>query len=205
MRVWDMLKIKVAVIEDDPDFLKAISTFIDNQDDMIAIASATTPDEALSLIPEYGIDVYLIDISLNDENLDGIKLTAMMRAQSSVPIIMLTCLCDETIVENAFTAGANNYVIKDDYKRIPDVVRNVFKNKFNPVEILAKRCSFYKQENVLSLLTASEVEVYALLNKGLKRHEIARLLGKNQNTIKTQIKNIKKKLKKHGTLLEFCS
>ena len=47
-----MLKIKVAIIEDDPDFLKAISTFIDNQDDMITIASAITPDEALSLMPE---------------------------------------------------------------------------------------------------------------------------------------------------------
>lgn len=190
-----MLKIRVAVIEDDLDFLKAISTFIDNQDDMIVIASATTPDEALSLMPEYGIDVYLIDISLNDKNLDGIKLTAMLRAQCSVPVVMLTCLCDETIVENAFAAGANNYVIKDDYKRIPDVVRNVYKNTFNPVEILAKRCSFYKQENVLNFLTASEAEIYTLFNKGLKRHEIARLLGKNQNTIKAQIRNIKNKIK----------
>ena len=191
-----MLKIRVAVIEDDLDFLKAISSFIDNQDDMIVIASATTPDEALSLMPEYGIDVYLIDISLNDKNLDGIKLTAMLRAQCSVPIVMLTCLCDETIVENAFAAGANNYVLKDEYKGIPDVVRNISKTKFNPIEILAKRCNLYRQESILNLLTASEAGIYALFNESLKIQEIARLLGKSQNTIKTQIRNIKNKIEK---------
>lgn len=191
-----MLKIRVAVIEDDLDFLKAISTFIDNQDDMIVIASATTPDEALSLMPEYGIDVYLIDISLNDKNLDGIKLTAMLRAQCSVPVVMLTCLCDETIVENAFAAGANNYVLKDEYKGIPDVVRNISKTKFNPIEILAKRCNLYRQESILNLLTASEAGIYALFNESLKIQEIARLLGKSQNTIKTQIRNIKNKIEK---------
>jgi len=191
-----MLKIRVAVIEDDLDFLKAISTFIDNQDDMIVIASATTPDEALSLMPKYGIDVYLIDISLNDKNLDGIKLTAMLRAQCSVPIVMLTCLCDETIVENAFAAGANNYVLKDEYKGIPDVVRNISKTKFNPIEILAKRCNLYRQESILNLLTASEAGIYALFNESLKIQEIARLLGKSQNTIKTQIRNIKNKIEK---------
>ena len=191
-----MLKIRVAVIEDDLDFLKAISSFIDNQDDMIVIASATTPDEALSLMPEYGIDVYLIDISLNDKNLDGIKLTAMLCARCSVPVVMLTCLCDETIVENAFAAGANNYVLKDEYKGIPDVVRNISKTKFNPIEILAKRCNLYRQESILNLLTASEAGIYALFNESLKIQEIARLLGKSQNTIKTQIRNIKNKIEK---------
>jgi len=164
-----MFKIRVAVIEDDPDFLRAISTFINNQSDMMIIACTTKPNEALSFLPEFGIDLCLIDINLNDNNLDGIKLTSMLRARCSVPIVMLTCLCDEIIVENAFAAGANDYVNKDDYKRIPEVIRNVFKNKFNPAEILAKRCSFYKQESILNLLTASEVEVYTLLRMSRKK------------------------------------
>lgn len=59
------------------------------------------------------VDLILMDIVMPEIN--GIEGTQMVRAQEAfgeIPIIMLTSMTDKDILESAFTAGANDYVIK---------------------------------------------------------------------------------------------
>ncbi len=59
------------------------------------------------------VDLILMDIVMPEMN--GIEGTQLVRAQeafSDTPIIMLTSMTDQDILESAFQAGANDYVIK---------------------------------------------------------------------------------------------
>lgn len=195
-----MSRIKVAIIDDDPDFLKVISMFIDNQEDMITIACVTSPNEAITLSFGPSIDVFLIDINLNDVNDNGISLTAKLRLKFDVPILMLTCLNDESTVESAFSAGANYYILKENYKNIPDAIRNIINKEFNPADILAKRYRLHSRTTEISLISPIEANIFDLLKKENDGTRVSQLLNKSPNAVISKISNIKRKIDKFRSI-----
>ncbi|MRB73542.1 DNA-binding response regulator, partial [Bacillus thuringiensis] len=64
----------------------------------------------------------------------------------------------------------------------------------NPFTVLINDYCFLKKEFLLNNLTCSEREVYNLIEKGYSRSQIQRILFKSQNTIKSHIHNILKKM-----------
>lgn len=69
--------------------------------------------ECLSVIPEGGFDVILLDLGLPDAE-DGIgALQAVHRADGQIPIVVLTGLADEEIAMLALREGAQDYVVKE--------------------------------------------------------------------------------------------
>jgi two-component system response regulator MtrA len=76
--------------------------------------------QAMEVFREGRPDLVLLDVML--PGLDGIQVCARIRAESGVPIIMLTARTDTTDVVRGLEAGADDYVMKP----------------FNPVELIAR-------------------------------------------------------------------
>lgn len=76
--------------------------------------------EAIEVFREGRPDLVLLDVML--PGLDGIQVCERIRAESGVPIIMLTARTDTTDVVRGLEAGADDYVMKP----------------FNPVELIAR-------------------------------------------------------------------
>lgn len=76
--------------------------------------------EAVEKFREMRPDLVLLDVML--PGLDGIEVCTRIRAESGVPIIMLTARTDTTDVVRGLEAGADDYVVKP----------------FNPVELIAR-------------------------------------------------------------------
>ena len=68
-------------------------------------------------------DLVLLDLML--PGIDGIEVCTRIRAESGVPIIMLTARSDTGDVVRGLEAGADDYVVKP----------------FNPVELIARVCA----------------------------------------------------------------
>ena len=73
-------------------------------------ASARTGDRALADFRDYRPDVVLLDLMLPGK--DGIDVCKEIRAESGVPIVMLTAKSDTVDVVVGLESGADDYVVK---------------------------------------------------------------------------------------------
>lgn len=184
-----MNKIKVVLIEDDEDWLKSLSTFINTTEDIIVIGTAKNRNEALDIVKSIETDIFLVDINLNENRYDGINLVYEISDISNAKIVMITSLREELVVEASFAAGAVHFVSKEYYEDIPNVIRSIHKTN-SPIEVLAKKYKKLKKEEQLSVLTTAERDLYDLVEQGHTQSEIQNNLIITKNTLKFHVKNI---------------
>jgi DNA-binding response OmpR family regulator len=98
----------VLVVEDDAAIRAAVQRGLTERGH--AVASTTTGVGALEMVLREPPDVVLLDLGLPD--IDGITLISMVRAASSVPIIVITANGDDRTLVRALDAGADDYVVK---------------------------------------------------------------------------------------------
>ncbi len=193
-----MENIRVAIVEDDLIFQKAITNFINKQPDMMVVGIASNKDEAIGLAKSLEIDLILMDINLNGNESDGIVAAIEIVKFRNAKIIMLTGIDDASTIVDSFTAGALHYILKENYLEIPNTIRLLYKNEM-PFKLLISEFSRLKKEEQLQELSGPEKEIFKLIEQGYTQAEIGLKLYKTQNTIKTQIKSILKKLKVKNT------
>jgi DNA-binding NarL/FixJ family response regulator len=190
-----MNPIRVVLIEDDIDWLNIMETIIGNEDDIVLVGCGTTKEEAINLSKALDhIDIFLVDINLTDNNLDGIYTALELKSSGDWKVLMLTSMSDEDIIQKSFIAGATDYILKKDVHKIPHIVRSIYHEPSNPVEVILQDYRRMKSEEQLKDLTNAEREVYKLIEQGHSRRDIQKKLMKSDNTLKNQIKNILKKM-----------
>jgi DNA-binding response OmpR family regulator len=98
----------VAVVEDDPQILAAVTRGLTERGHLVLGASSGLG--ALGEIVERAPDVVVLDLGLPD--IDGLELLRMLRAVSTVPVIVATARDDERMIIRTLDAGADEYVVK---------------------------------------------------------------------------------------------
>ncbi len=104
-------KIRVLAVDDEPSILELLRTAL-NALGTYDVTVAASADQAVQVMErqEHSFDCVLMDIQMPDVN--GITLVREMRDYARTPIIMLTAMSDRTYVDQAFAAGATDYVTK---------------------------------------------------------------------------------------------
>lgn len=74
------------------------------------VVTATNGLEALDVFTAQNIDLVILDLMM--PQLDGIETTRRIRAQSNIPIIILTALDEESDKIKALNSGADDYLTK---------------------------------------------------------------------------------------------
>lgn len=190
----DMAPIRLILVEDDPDWVTAMSAFLGREPDFVLTGTAANAADAIELAQTADFDVVLMDIHLSGDRLDGIYAAAdIAELRPQAKIIMLTSLQDESIIRDSFTAGAIHYVPKSDYRQLPQAIRSAYHHAY-PMEVLLKEFARLKREEQLKPLTPAEREVLELIGQGYTQAQIERKLYKSESTIKNQVNKILKKL-----------
>lgn len=187
-----MAHIKIFLVEDDPDWIKAITAFLNKEADLLVVGSATNAEEAIRLASTLSFDVVLMDIQLTDEGSDGIYLAVEMLEIRPVKIIMLTALADENAMTQAFTAGAIHYLEKTRFMELPQLIRGAYHHSA-AMDALLKELSRLKRVEQLNQLTEAEREVFELIEAGFTQAQIEKKLYKAESTLKNQVNKILKK------------
>lgn len=188
-----MSKIKVAMVEDDKDWAKAMALFLQKYEDIEMVGMVHTRVDSINLIKDNELDVVLMDITLNGDFSDGIYAVLDILQIKPVKIIMLSGLKDVEVIKNAFTAGAVDYVLKENFYDLPFIIRRVY-SRNTPAEILVREFQKMKRESQVKDLTISEKEVFGYLEQGYSISQIEKQIYKAKNTIKQQVRSILKKL-----------
>lgn len=189
-----MQPIKILITEDDPDWIKAMTAFLNKEADMLVVGAATSREEAVRLAGTLEFDVALMDICLTPGQVDGIYAAMELLEVRPAKVIMLTSLEEESVITRAFTAGAVQYVVKTDYRSLPQTIRTVMRSS-NPMEVLLKEFARLKREEQLKELTGAERELFGLLEAGYTQREIGGKLYKAESTLKNQVNKMLKKLR----------
>ncbi|MEC0256144.1 hypothetical protein PAEVO_25890 [Paenibacillus sp. GM2FR] len=189
-----MNRIQIFLVEDDPDWIKSMTVFLNAQEDMIVVGTAESSEQAIAMAQILSFDIVLMDIQLTAGRLDGIYTAAeILERKPQAKAIMLTSLGDEQVITQSFTAGAVNYIEKSKFKELPAAIRSAVLHP-GSMEVLLKEFARLKREEQLRGLTPAEREVFDLLDEGYTHSQMEKKLFKTESTLKNQINKMLKKL-----------
>jgi DNA-binding NarL/FixJ family response regulator len=197
-----MKPIRIAIIEDRPEFSRALQTLLEADNRFFYVASFVKAEEAIQKLPFERPDIVLTDINLMGE-LTGIDvMTAIKNTYPKILFLMLTVIEDDDKIFSALESGASGYLLKDaGYTRILDAIIELYNGGAPMSAGIARKVieSFKKptQDNANSyeqLLTEREKEILEALCKGKKGKEIAKDFFITLETVKTHCHNIYEKL-----------
>lgn len=105
-------KISILVADDNQEFTRTLSSYINTQEDMEVIGIAKDGNEAINLIPTINPDIVLLDVIM--PHLDGLGVLEKISTMNyQKPIfIMLSAVGQDKITQKAITLGAEYYVVK---------------------------------------------------------------------------------------------
>lgn len=101
-------KRNILVVDDEPQITRVLKTTLSAQG--YSIRAAGDGVQALEEMKSWSPDLIITDLRM--PNMEGLELCRKVRAQSRVPIIILSVKGEETIKVEALDAGADDYVTK---------------------------------------------------------------------------------------------
>ena len=99
---------RILIVEDDKNLSRGIAFAFEK--DGHSIITATTLGGGREAYERHDVDIIILDLGLPDG--DGMELCRHVRAQSNIPIVMLTARDLETDEVAGLTAGADDYITK---------------------------------------------------------------------------------------------
>jgi len=193
---------KVGIVEDNATLRHCVARLIDNAPGLRCVCACSSAEEALVKIPLHRPAVVLMDIHLPGES--GIACTARLREiMPNLQVIMLTVYKDIKMIFEALKAGACGYVLKrSDEKEILAAITEVRSGGAPMTSEVARLLvrSFHNSSAPAdsfgneSQLTERELEVLALVSKGLSNKEIGARLHIAEATVARHLVNVFDKL-----------
>ena len=105
-------KLSVFVVDHHEVVRRGVTDLLNETDDLTVIGQASTVAQALVGVPAQRPDVAVLAVHLPDG--DGVELCRELRSRlPDLQCLMLTSDTDETVMMDAFLAGAGGFVIKD--------------------------------------------------------------------------------------------
>ncbi len=99
---------KILVVDDDSSLAEMLTIVLRNEGFEPRVCS--TGDRAMATVRDFKPDIVLLDLMLPGK--DGVDVCKEIRAESGVPIIMLTAKSDTVDIVVGLESGADDYVVK---------------------------------------------------------------------------------------------
>jgi len=178
-----------------PLWLEAVETVLADLNINVR-ASASAPEEALTLIDRYEPDLFMAEVEGAKGDVDG--FACIRRARERLPkmkIVVLSASEDPRRIRAALLAGATVYVMKSAQRDdLQSAVRQAFTHSVYLANDFVNRPRNGSRDGVFPLLTARELEILGLLAEGRSNAQLAKVLWVTEQTIKFHLSNIYRKL-----------
>jgi DNA-binding NarL/FixJ family response regulator len=189
--------ISVLLADDHALVRRGFRRLLEDDPALRVVGEASNGDEAIRLAASLAPDVIVMDAAMPGTN--GLLATkAIVAARPAAAVLMLSMHSEDTLVRQAFDAGARGYILKNAIdldlatavKRVAAGERVVDPALMKPQPLPGER---HRR------LTPRELEVLQLVCNGLNNREIAARLELSINTIAVHRANIMSALGVHKT------
>jgi two-component system, NarL family, response regulator len=183
--------IRVLVADDHPVVRTGLAAVLVQEADLELVGEAENGARAVALYRRHQPDVCLMDLRMPVIN--GVEAIRTITTEfPAARILALTTYEGDADIRRALEAGAWGYLLKD--MLLTDVIRAVRAmrrgERVMPNAVAARLAEFPER----SELTERELEVLKLVARGLSNREVARALGRPDDTVKIHLKNVFAKL-----------
>ncbi|HEX7056677.1 MAG TPA: response regulator transcription factor [Bacilli bacterium] len=191
------------MIADDNSFIReGMKIILSSFSDFDVVATVSDGKEAVDFCRSHEVDVALLDVRM--PNMNGVEAVRALTAETNVKPLILTTFDDDEYIVDAVKFGAKGYLLKNtDPERICDAIKSVYNGQsVMQDEVLNKIKNTLKAEREpavppaaeppidKSRFTERELDVMALIAKGLSNKEIAKRLFISEGTTANYITSI---------------
>jgi DNA-binding NarL/FixJ family response regulator len=199
-------QLRIVVADDQQVVRDGFAALLNSQPDFVVVGIASDGAAAVRTCNEQQPDVVLMDIRM--PGMDGIEATKQLAGEADADkprVLILTTFDLDDYVYDALRAGASGFLLKDvTAEQLFDAVRVVARGDALLAPSITRRLigtfaqqrpsETVSQRSQLADLTQREIEVLRLLAEGLSNPEIAVRLVVSDETVKTHVSRILRKL-----------
>jgi len=192
-------RIRVLIVDDHEMVREGLMSMLRSEPDFEVVGQTGRGAEVAELVESTKPDVVLLDTRLPD--ISGVEVCRRLtRKHPDVAVVILTTYTDVELVEECLQAGARGYVVKDVERfSLKESIRAVSRGHAvlapqvaGPIiERMRRRQSGEKRP---AGLNTSQVAILRLISLGHSNREIAADVHLSENTVKTHVQEIFRKL-----------
>ncbi len=180
--------ISVLLVDDHQLVRAGLTTLVDADPDLTVVGEAENGRLALERAAETAPDVVLMDLSMPE--MDGVEATrAILAEHPQTRVVVLTSFSDRERVQEALTAGAIGYILKDsDPRELLAAIRAAARGHV-PLDprVAGALLPGPDGPDPVGGLSPRETEVLRLVAQGLANKQIGRALGISERTVKAHL------------------
>jgi DNA-binding NarL/FixJ family response regulator len=209
------MKIKVLIADDNSFVREGLKIILNSFEEFEVVAAVEDGDEAVDYCLGHDVDVALLDVRM--PRMNGVEAARRLAAETGVMPFILTTFDDDEYILEAIRAGARGYLLKNnDPEQIRDAIRSVFHGHRVLQDVVldkirsnlaapdgggkpAEQAEAGSTGHDLpppgsridrSRFTERELEIMALIARGLSNREISRKLYISEGTTANYITSI---------------
>ncbi len=192
-------RIRVLIVDDHEMVREGLMSMLRSEPDFEVVGQTGRGAEVAELVESTKPDVVLLDTRLPD--ISGVEVCRRItRKHPDVAVVILTTYTDVELVEECLQAGARGYVVKDVERfSLKESIRAVSRGQAVLAPqvagpIIERMRSRQPGEKRPAGLNASQVAILRLISLGHSNREIAADVHLSENTVKTHVQEIFRKL-----------
>ena len=176
--------IRVLLVDDHPVVRSGLAGLLGGEPDIEVVGEASDGREGVERAEALQPDVVLMDLRM--PVMDGVEATTLIVAAGGPRVLVLTTYDTDADILRAVEAGATGYLLKDTPREaLVEAVRSASRGETVLAPPLAAKLMRQVRSN--DQLTPREVEVLALVSRGMSNGDIAQELFIGEATVKTHL------------------
>ena len=189
------MTIRVLIAEDHTLVSEGLKAMLSTTDELEVVGAVNAGADAVNLAKTGSVDVVLMDLKLADQ-MSGIEATRLIKEGApGVKVVVLSMFTDPGTVAEAVKAGADGYLSKGTSGgEVIAAIRNVMDGRSVLDPSVTEGVLGRIGRDAPSALTDRELDVLQRLAHGRSTREVADEMGVSDETVKSHVKQIFKKL-----------
>jgi len=189
--------VKILIADDNSFIREGMKIILNTYDDFEVLGTVNNGQEAVDFCKSHDVDVALLDIRMPLMN--GVEAAKQITEQTKTKPLILTTFDDDEYILDAIRNGAKGYLLKNtDPEQIRDAIKSVHNGQTIMQDVVLDKLKSNlggkkeEKETLIdkSLFTARELDIMALIAKGLSNKEISKQLFISEGTVANYITSI---------------